>query len=198
MTRILTVVSAGLRTPSSTRLLADRVADAARDALRRAEPGDVEVRVVEVRVVEVRDHAHDIADALLTGFATGGLRRALDDVVAADALVVVSPTFQASYSGLFKSFVDLVEEGTLRGMPVLLGATGGTERHSLVIEHALRPLFAHLRALPVPTGVYAATSDFGGDGSLALDERIGRAADELADLVTGGSRRAPVLSLIHI
>lgn len=186
MTRTLTVVTAGLRTPSSTRLLADRLAEAARVALVRAEPETG----VDVRVVEVREYAHDIADALLTGFSGERLRGALDDVTGADALAVVTPTFQGSYSGLFKSFMDLVEGDAVRGMPVLLAATGGSERHSLVIEHALRPLFAYLGAMPVPTGIYAATSDFGGAGE-ALDRRIDRAAGELADLVTGSARRAP-------
>lgn len=176
MTRTLTVISAGLRSPSSTRMLADRLAQAARAALSRAGED------VEVHLVEVREHAHAIADALLTGFPTGELADALRGVTSADALVVVTPTFQASYSGLFKSFMDLIEEGTLRGIPVILAATGGSERHSLVVEHALRPLFSYLRAVPVPTGVYAATSDF---GDSALDSRIARAADDLADIVLG-------------
>ena len=118
---------------------------------------------MDLRVVDLREHAHAITDALLTGFPTGDLRDALAAVTGADALVVVTPTFQGSYSGLFKSFLDLVEAGTLRGVPVLLAATGGTARHSLVIEHALRPLFSYLGALTVPTGVYAATADFGGE-----------------------------------
>ena len=175
--RIRTGVSGGLRSPSSTRLLADLLAEAARTAL-----ADGGVPVV-VRVVELREHAHAIADALLTGFPAGPLKDALADVTTADALIVVSPTFQGSYSGLFKSFLDLVEAGTLRGVPVVLAATGGTERHSLVIEHALRPLLTYLGALTVPTGVYAATADFGGEGSAPLAARIRRAATELAGLV---------------
>ena len=111
--------------------------------------------------------AHAIVDALLTGFPTGELRSAVEAVTAADVLVVVSPTFSASYSGLFKSFFDLFEGGSLPGTPTLLAATGGTERHSLVLEHALRPLFVYLGATPVRTGVYAATSDFGGEGAAA-------------------------------
>ncbi len=107
----------------------------------------------------------------------------------ADALVAVTPTFQGSYSGLFKSFLDLIEAGSLRGVPVLLAATGGTERHSLVIEHALRPLFSYLGALTVPTGVYAATADFGGEGSAALAARVDRAAAELAALLASGPGR---------
>ena len=178
--RVLTVVSGGLRTPSSTRLLADQLATASQAALAAAGVA------VDLRHVELREHAHAIADALLAGFPTGALRDALADVTGADALVVVSPTFQGSYSGLFKSFLDLVEAGSIRGVPVVLAATGGTERHSLVIEHALRPLLTYLGAVTVPTGVYAATADFGGPGAAALAARIERAASELAGLVAGG------------
>lgn len=192
---VITIISAGLRVPSSTRLLADQIGREAREAIAGSLSPDTPI---QVRHIEVREHAHAIADALLTGFPAGQLREALADVVAADALIVVSPTFQASFSGLFKSFVDLIEMDQLRGTPVLLAATGGTERHSLVIEHALRPLFAHLGAFPVPTGVYAATADFGGDYAPALAARVTRAAQELARLAAGGStsgsslRRPPV------
>ena len=175
---VLTVVSAGLRDPSSTKLLADRLAVAAERELGR---GGADV---DVRHVELRHHAHAVADAMLTGFPTGDLVGALRDVTEADVLVLVTPTFQASYSGLFKGFLDLLEADDVRGTPVLLAATGGTERHSLVIEHALRPLASYLGMLTVPTGVYAATSDFGGDGTAALTKRIGRAVAELARLTT--------------
>jgi FMN reductase len=177
-TRVV-IVSAGLRTPSSTRLLADQLGLAVEAAV----AGDG--RAVERQTIELREHAHAIADALLTGFPAGALRGAVDAVLVADVLVVVSPTFSASYSGLFKSFFDLFEAGALPGAPTLLAATGGTERHSLVLEHALRPLFVYLGASPVRTGVYAATSDFGGEGALRLEQRIRRAAREVADLVSG-------------
>lgn len=188
MSKRVTVVSAGLRSPSSTRLLADRLAAAVAE-----QAGDV-----EVRHIEVRGHAHAIADALMAGFPSGDLKAALDDVVEADALIVVTPTFQASYAGLFKSFMDLVEAGSLRGTPVLLAATGGSERHSLMIESALRPLFAYLGAVTVPTGVFAATSDFGGEYAGALATRVDRAAAELVTLAgltgesAGSVRRPPV------
>ncbi|HEX6446814.1 MAG TPA: FMN reductase [Streptosporangiales bacterium] len=168
MTNVL-VVSAGLSQPSSTRLLADRLA-----AATRTELGDR----AEIETVELRDHAHDIADNLLTGFANRRLQAVLDRVEAADGLILVTPTFTASYSGLFKSFVDVVPPESVAGKPVLIAATGGTERHSLVLEHAMRPLLAYLRAVVVPTAVYAASSDWGND--TALDERIARAAAELA------------------
>ncbi|MFF8969942.1 FMN reductase [Streptomyces sp. NPDC014995] len=173
----LVVVSAGLSVPSSTRLLADRLAA----AVDRHTP-------VDLRVVEVRDLAVEIAHHLTNGFPGRKLAAALDAVTAADGLIVVTPVFSASYSGLFKSFFDVLEKDALTGKPVLIAATGGSARHSLVLEHALRPLFAHLRAVVVPTGVYAASEDWGAQG---LPERIERAAGELSALMTGLSAAKP-------
>ena len=118
--RRIAVVSAGLSQRSSTRLLADQLADAARRELER---GGAEVEIV---VVELRELAHDIVNNLLTGFPSATLRRAVGDVSGADALVAVTPIFNASYSGLFKSFVDVLDPEALVDMPVLVGATGGT------------------------------------------------------------------------
>ena len=171
----LVVVSAGLSNPSSTRLLADRLTAATVEALEE----------VEVTHVELRDLAHQLTDQLLTGFPAAELAAAEAAVAAADGVIVVTPVFSASYSGLFKTFFDVLEPGTLDGTPVLLAATAGTARHSLVIEHALRPLFAYLHAVVVPTGVFAATDDFAGTD---LDARIGRAAGELAVLMGKVSR----------
>jgi FMN reductase len=184
-TRELVVLQAGLGQPSSTRLLADRLAAATADAL--FERG-VEARV---RVVDLRRHAQALASTLLTGFATGELRQDLDAVAAADGVIAVTPVFQASYSGLFKTFVDVLDDGALRGTPVLLAATAGTARHSLVLEHAMRPLFSYLKAVTVPTGVFAASEDWGADGSVdaGLSGRVEVAATELADLLTGGRAR---------
>ncbi|MFC8364267.1 FMN reductase [Streptomyces griseorubiginosus] len=167
----LVVVSAGLSVPSSTRLLADRLAAAVG---RTAE--------VDVQVVELRELAVDIAHHFTNGFPGQALSAALDAVTGADGLVVVTPVFSASYSGLFKSFFDLVEPEALAGKPVLIAATGGTARHSLVLDHALRPLFSYLKAVVVPTGVYAASEDWGAEG---LDARIERAAGELGALMSG-------------
>ena len=187
-TRTLAVVSAGLSNPSSTRLLADRLTTATVEALQ--ERGITPT----VEVVELREHARDLADNLLTGFANKPLRAAVDTVVGADGLIAVTPIFSASYSGLFKTFFDVLDEDALTGKPALLGATAGTARHSLVLEHAMRPLFAYLRAVTVPTAVFAAPEDWaGGDGtSRALADRIQRAAGELADLVAGRPPAAPV------
>ena len=138
-----------------------------------------------VEVVELREHARDLADNLVTGFPNASLRAALDTVVGADGLIAVTPIFSASYSGLFKTFFDVLDKDALSGKPVLLGATAGTARHSLALEHALRPLFAYLRAVVVPTAVFAAAEDWGAGDATNRDlvRRIERAAGELADLV---------------
>jgi FMN reductase len=172
--RTIAVISAGLSTPSSTRLLADRLATATAAALHER---GVESRV---QVVELREHARALADRLVTGFADPALQEALDVVAGADGVIAVTPVFTASYSGLFKTFVDVLEPDALDGRPVVVAATAGTARHSLVLDHALRPLFTYLRAVVAPTGVFAAADDWGETG---LAERITRAANELADLV---------------
>jgi len=176
MTRKIVVVTAGLSDPSSTRLLGDLITKATVTALGKAE--------VETQVVELRPLAHALTDQLLTGFATGELAAAEQAVAQADAVIAVSPVFSASYSGLFKTFFDVLEPGALDGTPVVVAATAGTARHSLVLEHALRPLFSHLHAVVVPTGVFAASEDWGGTGAdQALTRRVERAAGELAALV---------------
>ena len=175
--RSLVIVSAGLGQPSSTRLLADRLTAAVERHLRDAgiEPA--------IQVVELRDHAQDLTNHLLTGFPSPKLQAAIDAVLGADGLIAVSPIFSASFSGLFKLFFDVVERDGLAAMPTLIAATGGTARHSLALEHALRPLFAYLNAATVATSVFAAAEDWGtaevaADGNLV--ERIDRAAGELA------------------
>ena len=186
--RTIAVVSAGLGVPSATRLLADRLGSAAGEALReRGQPARVDV-------VELRAVARDLADNLVTGFPGGALREVVDTVSRADGLVAVTPVFSASYSGLFKTFFDVLEPDALAGTPVVMGATAGTARHSLVLEHAMRPLFAYLRAVVAPTAVFAAPEDWaGGDAtSKALAERVERAAGELADLVTARPARSAV------
>jgi FMN reductase len=111
----------------------------------------------------------------------------VDTVAGADGLIAVTPIFSASFSGLFKTFFDVLDKDALVGKPVLLGATAGTARHSLALEHAMRPLFAYLRATVLPTAVFAASEDWAGaDGvDRALAGRIDRAAGELADLLAG-------------
>ncbi|MGA6164473.1 FMN reductase [Amycolatopsis magusensis] len=181
-TRIVTV-SAGLRQPSSTRLLADRLGTATVAAL------EAEGAKASVETVELRDFAHDVVNMMLTGFPAGGLPEVLEKVTGAAGLIAVTPVFTTSYSGLFKSFVDILDNRALTGVPVLLGATGGTPRHSLALEYNLRPLFTYLHADVVTTSVFAATDDWADDG--ALLRRIDQAAGELAKKVTGARPRKP-------
>ena len=174
----LAVVTAGLSEPSSTRLLADLLADA---TVAQLGPDTV------VDVIELRPLAHDLANAFATGFPAGELPAAIEKVASADGLIAVTPVFSASYSGLFKMFFDVLDSGALEGVPVLVAATAGTARHSLVLDHAMRPMFSYLKAVVVPTGVFAASEDWGSGGSVVgeLRTRIERAAGQLAALVSG-------------
>ena len=172
------IISAGLREPSSTRLLADRLSQAVDAELSRSG------QEVRSSVVELRRIGRPIMDAMLTGFATPELAAAFEQVAAADGLIAVTPAFNASFSGLFKCFFDVLPALTLSDMPVLIAASGGTERHSLVLEHALRPMFSYLHAVVSPTGVYAATDDFGApDQTAGLSERIAKAAADYTRLL---------------
>lgn len=184
-TRSLVVVSAGLSQPSSTRLLADRLSAAVDRHLREA---GIEPRI---EVIELRDQAKDLVNNLLAGFPSPGLQAALDAVLGADGLIAVTPIFSASYSGLFKLFFDLVKRDGLAGTPVLIAATGGTARHSLALEHAMRPLFAYLNAAVVATAVYAATEDWGGGGVAADGSMVGRIDRAALELSAAMAARGP-------
>ena len=175
----LVVVAAGTSVPSSTRMLADQLTAATRDALAR------HGQDVAVTVLEVRELAHEIVDATFTRFPGEKLKAALEEIGRADGVIAVTPTYNQSYSGLFKALFDVIEPGTIAGVPVALGATGGTARHSLAIDYALRPMFAYLKADVVPTTVFAASEDFGAVTTAAdensLASRAGRVGTELAD-----------------
>jgi FMN reductase len=138
--RTIAVISAGLSQPSSTRLLADKLAAATAQG-RLAE--------TEIVPIELRELAHDIVNNLLTGFPSPALRRAIEQLLPADGLIAVTPLYSGSYNGLFKSFFDVLDTDALAGKPTAIGATGGTARHSLALEHAIRPLFSYLRAVTV-------------------------------------------------
>ena len=170
----LVVISAGTGNPSSTRQLADRIAQKSLDAL-----GDGST----VNVIELGPLAVDTARAAVAGFPGGALQEAIDRLAAADAMIVATPIYKAGISGLLKTFVDILDNDLLVAKPVLLAATGGTPRHALVIDDQLRPLFAYMRALTLPTSVYAAPEDW---GTSELGTRIERAATELAVLTQAG------------
>lgn len=178
----IVAISGGLGAPSSTRLLVDRIRARAEEVLRKTgvEP--------ETTVVELRDLLVPIANHLVTSYAEPALAAALESVRRADGIIAVTPVFNGSMAGHFKSFFDLFTPEELDGVPVVLGATGGSARHSLVVDFALRPLFAYLRARAVPTGVFVATADWGGSAGDArrVDEvevRATRVARELAAAV---------------
>lgn len=181
MTTIV-ALSSGLSQPSSTRLLAERMAQATRQAL-----GLAGEHTVEVELVDLKDFAHDIVDHMLTGFGSARLEDLKSKVVAADGIIAVTPIFSQSFSGLFKSFLDILDTKSLINTPVFLGATAGTARHSLALEYAIRPVFAYFRAATAPTAVFAASEDWGdgGQGDADLMARVDRGAGEFAALITG-------------
>ena len=200
LTRIV-AVHAGVSQPSTSQMLAERLAEGARRAL------EADSRLTNVEISGLRGLAGDIARAGVGGPLSDELQRVVDALSAADGVVLVSPVFQGSYSGLFKSAMDVLPKGTLNGAPVLLGATAGTARHSLVTETALRPLAVYMKALPTTTAVFAASEDFGAawktdlaDPSKAstdlpeasLGERIAQAGRELAAFIERFPRSAPV------
>lgn len=183
MPRHIIVLSAGLSQPSSTRLLADRISSAVETQI------TARGEAAEIEVIELKDFALDLVTALTTGgMPTPKLARVREAVSTADGVIAVSPVFTASYSGLFKMFFDTLDPEALNGMPVIIAATAGTPRHSLVLDHAMRPLFTYLRAMVAPTGVFAATEDFGnGEEGRNLLDRIRRAAAEFTTLVLAES-----------
>lgn len=173
--RSLVVISAGLRQPSSTRLLADQLANAVTEAANGRELS------VEIENIELRDTAHEVVNNLLVGYPSPTLEAVIEKATKASGLIVASPVFAASVSGMFKSFFDVLDKDALAGKPILLAATGGTARHALVLEQAIRPIFTYLRASVVPTAVFAAPEDWGGaSAGGVLSDRIERAARELA------------------
>lgn len=188
-TRKLAVVSSGLSNPSSTRMLADKLAQSTEERL--VEAG----HDVDIATFELRDLAQSITNNLLTGFADEPLQNAIDQVTRADGLIAVSPVFKTSYAGLFKSFVDVIDNTALTDLPVVIGATGGTPRHSLALDYAMRPLFNYMHSVVIPTAVYAASDDWGAgeDTVKSLPERIDRAAGELAALMKDSERSANVV-----
>lgn len=177
----LVVVNAGVSDPSSSRLLADRTAQKAIDLLRDGGTDAV------VSVIELGPLAVEIAQAIVSGFPGERLQAAIERLAGADAVIASTPVYKAGMSGLFKSFVDLLDNDLLIATPIVLAATAGTARHAMVVDEQLRPLFAFLRAIPVPTSLFAAPEDW---GSPSLGERIERAATELVLLVRSGVGRS--------
>ncbi len=190
--RKIVAISAGLGTPSSSRMLADRLGAAVVQELQ------LQGQDAELDVIELRDHAVDIANNLVTGFAAPPLAAVIDQVTEADGIIAVGPVFTASFSGLFKSFFDVIDNKALEGKPTIVGMTGGSARHSMVMDYAVRPMFSYLRAHVMPTAVFAAPDDWGSGEGTALADRVQRAALELSRDVLGekpSSKNDPMESL---
>jgi FMN reductase len=174
------VVTAGIGEPSSTRRLADQIARHVSDlAGGRGER-------VTLRVVDLRPLATEIMTAMVSQLIGPELQRAIDALAAADGVIAATPVYKAGASGLFTSFFQVLDDDLLIAKPVVLAATAGTARHALVVDDQVRPLFAYLRALPVPTALFAAPEDWGDPG---LTSRVERAALELVLLMAGGFAR---------
>ncbi|APT94933.1 FMN reductase [Corynebacterium stationis] len=187
--RSLAVVTAGLSNPSSTRQLGEKIAAAVDSAVTsRGES-------IEVHFIEARDYAEELASALVnTAAKTPLLDDAKKTLSAADGLIVVSPIFQGSYSGLFKMFFDSLDVESINDMPTIIAATAGSARHSMVLDFALRPLMTFLHAMVMPTGVFQATEDFGTPEGARIDQRITRAAGELANFIVANPDHVEGLS----
>ncbi|MEY4563486.1 MAG: reductase [Pseudomonadota bacterium] len=145
----LVAVSGGLQRPSRSAALAEHLLDLISDEL-----------PCEQRLVELGQLAPQLAGAVWRSQLPDTVERELAAVEQADLLVVVTPVFRGSYTGLFKHFFDFIHQDALIDKPVLLAATGGSERHALVIDHQLRPLFSFFQARTLPLGVYATDKDF--------------------------------------
>jgi FMN reductase len=176
----LAVISAGTGEPSATRLLADRTAD--RAASLAAGHGNC----VTVSVIELREISADISTALVSQLITPKLQQVIDILAEADGIVAATPVYKAGPSGLFTSFFHVLDNDLLIGKPVVLAATAGTARHALVADDQMRPLFAYLRAMTVPTSLFAAPEDW---SDPALNTRIDRAVLELVLLMESGFAR---------
>jgi FMN reductase len=175
MTKRIVVVSAGTGDPSSTRLLADRTAQRIGAVAAQHE------ETVEISTVDLRQIAAEVTTALVSQHVGPGLRAAMDAVAAADGIVAATPVYAAGPSGLFTSFFQVLDTDTLIGTPVVLAATAGTARHALVADDQMRGMFGYLRAMTVPTALFAAPEDW---ADAALTTRIDRAALELVTLMT--------------
>jgi len=176
----LVVVSAGTGDPSSTRLLADRTAE--RAAALAAGHGNT----VTVSAIELREISGDISTALVSQLIKPKLQQAITALGEADGIIASTPVYKAGPSGLFTSFFDVLDNDLLIAKPVVLAATAGTARHALVADDQMRPLFAYLRTMTVPTSLFAAPEDW---GDPALNQRIDRAARELVLLMESGFAR---------
>ncbi|GAB3392055.1 hypothetical protein GCM10027568_18650 [Humibacter soli] len=177
----LVVVNAGISDPSSTKLLGDRIAQSARDI------AEQRGSTVSIATVELRELLPELSGALASGLLGPRFTAAVEALREADGVIASTPVYKAGPSGLFSSFFQVLDNDLLIAKPVALGATAGTARHALVVDEQMRSLFAYLRALTVPTSVFASTEDW---QDKSLGSRIDRAAFELVLLMESGFERS--------
>lgn len=174
------VVSAGVSDPSSTKLLAQQTAGQV--ATIAGDHG----HEITTTMIDLRELANEVTSALVSRLTGPRLAKAVEALAGADGVIASTPVYKAGPSGLFTSFFHVLDDDLLIAKPVILAATAGTARHALVVDEQLRGLFAYLRALPVPTSLFAATEDW---NDPALNTRIERAALEFVLLMEGGYAR---------
>lgn len=169
-------VSGGAYRPSRTLVLTEAIVDALGQHLQ-----------FDSRLIELGDIARPVGGALSRKELTADVEKQLAAIENADLLIVAAPVYRGSYPGQFKHLFDLIDQHALIDTPVLLAATGGSERHALVIDHQLRPLFSFFQSLTLPIGIYASEADFDNYQitSQALKARIALAAERAAPLFTG-------------
>ncbi|WP_447899675.1 FMN reductase [Stenotrophomonas sepilia] len=179
----IVAVSGGLQRPSRAATLAEHLLGLIGDNMRS-----------EQQLIELGELAPQLAGALWRSQLPEVVERQLAAVERADVLVVSTPVYRGSYTGLFKHFFDFIDQDALVDTPILLAATGGSDRHALVIDHQLRPLFSFFQARTLPLGIYATDRDFA-DGRVhsdALIERARLAVRRAMPLLALSNRRAPV------
>ncbi|PAM72893.1 FMN reductase [Stenotrophomonas maltophilia] len=179
----IVAVSGGLQRPSRAATLAEHLLGLIGENMRS-----------EQQLIELGELAPQLAGALWRSQLPEVVERQLVAVERADVLVVSTPVYRGSYTGLFKHFFDFIDQDALVDIPILLAATGGSDRHALVIDHQLRPLFSFFQARTLPLGVYATDRDFaeGRVHNEALIQRARLAVQRAMPLLALSHRRAPL------
>jgi len=185
----IVAVSGSLHSPSKTTVLVREILDGFATAIRSGVGNDLEV---ETHLIELSDIGREFSGALSRADLSPIAEDALRSIESATLLIVASPVYRASFTGLFKHVFDFVGQYALIDKPVLLAATGGSDRHALIIDHQFRPLFSFFQAITLPIGVYASDTDFVDYriDSQALRDRIDQAIGRGLPVVI--SRMVPV------
>lgn len=180
----ITIISAGIQVPSSSSKLA-KIYEQQLDSLS-----------IETKTVELRNLGHDIIDNILVGFPSTALKNVLDDVYSSDAVIFVTPVYNASFNTLFKGFVDILDPEKVSGLPVIIAATGGTVRHSLVLDYAIKPIFGHLHMSVAEHLVFVATDDWA-DSDNNISERVKKNVNSLLKFAENAEPRKDVNDFLN-